>query len=597
MIVPMCEVTVVVLREERERALARLQDLALLDVARPGEVATEDVEARRRELDAVKATEKALQALAGKKPPEATAPEVAGLAPEAVVADVAACLGRMGDQEAELRAWRTELARVSPLGPFDPRAIGELEQRGLALRLFVAPSRLPLSAPPGSSLHELARARGRRYVALIGRAPGPEELPGAEPFALPEISAAEIEKRVAELEASRAVERRRLAGLAAALPGLHGLELSREDRLRLEEVRAAMGESRAFAYLEGFCPERDVSRLEAEAKEQGWGLAVRQVQDPANAPTFVEPPRWARSIGALFHVIGVLPGYDQMDVSVPVLAFFSLFFAIIVGDAGYGMIFLALTLLERRFLRRAPKQLFRLLLLLSLATIAWGAVTGNVFGVNTISLPLGVFRVGWLTRPENLIPLTFLIGAVQLSLAHVWNAIRLWGSLRALAQLGWVMVIWTMYFLACTLVQGAPFPHVLLPVFIAGVTLIVLFMTPWRQLGSQWFHHAMLPLSLVSAFVDVVSYVRLFAVGAASYAVAAAFDSMALSVGVKGPLAALLAALVLFFGHALNIGLAGLGVLVHGVRLNTLEFAGHLGLEWSGRPYRPFAHTALEPRT
>lgn len=597
MIVPMREVTVVMLREERERALARLQDLALLDVERPGEAASEDVEARRRELEAVKAAKLTLRPLASRKRPEEAAPEAEDLPPEAVVAEVAACLGRMNDQEAELRARQAELTRVSPLGPFDPRDLAELERKGLAVRLFLAPARSALTAPPGCSLHELAQARGRRYVALVGRAPGHEELPGAEPFPLPEMSAAELEERIAELEAARAEERRRLAGLAAALPELRGLELSKEDRLRLEEARSLAGERGAFAYLHGYCPERDLVHLEAEARREGWGLAINEVRDPAAAPTFIEPPRWARSIGALFHVIGVLPAYDQMDVSVPVLAFFSLFFAIIVGDAGYGLLFLVLTLLERRLFRRAPKQVFRLLLLLSLATIAWGVVTGNVFGVNTISLPLGVLRIDWLARPEHLIPLTFLIGALQLSLAHAWNAIRLWGSLRALAQVGWVMVVWTMYFLARTLVQGSPFPDVLVPVFIAGVTLIVLFMTPWRQLGSQWFQHAMLPLTLVSAFVDVVSYVRLFAVGAASYAVAAAFDSMALSVGMKGPVAALLAALVLFLGHALNIGLASLGVLVHGVRLNTLEFAGHLGLEWSGRPYRPFSHSALEPRT
>ena len=596
MIVPMREVTVVMLREQREGALVRLQDLGLLDLAPIGESPSEDVETRRRELDAIRQAQSTLRSLASDGALREEGPEPDDLTPETVVAEVAACLGRGSDREAELRALRAELARVSPLGSFDPRSIRALERRGLALQLFVAPGKARLSLPPGSSLHELARAHGRRYLALVSRTPAPAELPGAEPFALPELSAAEIERRIGELEADRDEDRLRLARLVPALPELHGLELRQEDRLRLEEARAMAGERGRFAYLHGYCPERDLGRLGAAAKREGWGLAISDVRDPAAAPTFVEPPRFARSIGALFHLIGVLPAYDQMDVSVPVLAFFSLFFAIIVGDAGYGLIFLGLTLLERRFLRRAPKRLFRLLLLLSVATIVWGVVTGNYFGVTVHSVVLERVRVGWLTRPENLIPLTFLIGAVQLSLAHAWNAVRLWGSLRALAQLGWVVVIWTMFFLARALVQGAPFPQVMVPVFIAGMTLIVLFMTPWRHLGREWFHHAMLPLSVVSAFVDVVSYVRLFAVGAASYAVAAAFDSMAVSVGVKGPLAALLAALVLFLGHALNIGLVGLGVLVHGVRLNTLEFAGHLGLDWSGRPYRPFCHPGPEPQ-
>ncbi len=590
MIVPMVRVTLVALHGEREETLARLQDLGLLDLAAPGDGEDEGVDARRRELAAVRGAAAALERLVSKAAAAGGEPVAAGLAPEAVVAEVAAGLARAREREAELRACRAELARLAPLGAFDPGAVAALARRGLALRLFVALARRRLTAPEGASLHELARARGRRYLALVGRTPAPAELPGAEPFPLPSASTAELEGRIAELERERQAERRRLAALAAALPELRALELRGRDRLLLDEARAALGTSGPFVHLEGYCPGRDLPRLEAEAEARGWGLGVSPIEDPAGAPTFVEPPRWARPIGALFHLIGVLPAYDQMDVSVPFLAFFSLFFAMIVGDAGYGAIFLVLTLLERRLLRRAPRRLFRLLLLLSLATIAWGVATGDVFGVRKLPPMLELLRLDWLTHPEHLIPLAFLIGAVQLSLAHAWNVMRLWGSLRALAQLGWVLVIWTMYFLARTLVMATPFPRAMIPVALAGVVLVALFMTPWRRLGREWFQHAMLPLNLVSAFVDVVSYVRLFAVGAASYAVAAAFNSMALSNGVKGPLAAAVAALILFLGHALNIALGSLGVLVHGVRLNTLEFAGHLGLEWTGRPYRPFAH-------
>jgi V/A-type H+-transporting ATPase subunit I len=114
----------------------------------------------------------------------------------------------------------------------------------------------------------------------------------------------------------------------------------------------------------------------------------------------------------------------------------------------------------------------------------------------------------------------------------------------------------------------------------------VLFMTPLRRLRAEWFNHVMLPLNLVSNFVDVVSYVRLFAVGMATFAMASAFNEMAGGMA-RGAVGHLAAAALLFLGHTLNILLASMGVLVHGIRLNTLEFSGHLGLEWSGRPYRP----------
>jgi V/A-type H+/Na+-transporting ATPase subunit I len=140
-------------------------------------------------------------------------------------------------------------------------------------------------------------------------------------------------------------------------------------------------------------------------------------------------------------------------------------------------------------------------------------------------------------------------------------------------------------------VLGDPFPPLAWVSLALGVVLIATFITPWRRLRQEWFTHAMLPLNLVSNFVDVVSYVRLFAVGAATFAVAESFNALAASIGLGGVVGGAVSALVLFFGHTLNVLLAAMGVLVHGVRLNTLEFAGHLGLSWTGHPYRPFTRT------
>ena len=115
-------------------------------------------------------------------------------------------------------------------------------------------------------------------------------------------------------------------------------------------------------------------------------------------------------------------------------------------------------------------------------------------------------------------------------------------------------------------------------------------LSPLKQIKSTWENYVSLPLDIISNFVDVVSYLRLFAVGSASLAVAAAFNEMALAGGVSGLLSGALAAFILFAGHALNIVLGAMGILVHGVRLNTLEFSSHLGVQWTGHLYEPFAH-------
>jgi V/A-type H+-transporting ATPase subunit I len=221
---------------------------------------------------------------------------------------------------------------------------------------------------------------------------------------------------------------------------------------------------------------------------------------------------------------------------------------------------------------------------MSICTIAWGVLTGNYFGILVPSV-----QVQWLTDDNNLMLLCFFIGAVHLTLAHGWNVIRYGKNPLALAQLGWICTTWVMFFLARTMILGKPFPSVMSWVFLAGAVLIAVFMTPLARIKQEWFNYVTLPLDLVSNFVDVVSYVRLYAVGMATYAVASAFNGMALDIGFGGLFSGLGAALILFLGHVLNLALATMGVLVHGLRLNALEFSGHLGLEWSGTPYNPFA--------
>ena len=130
--------------------------------------------------------------------------------------------------------------------------------------------------------------------------------------------------------------------------------------------------------------------------------------------------------------------------------------------------------------------------------------------------------------------------------------------------------------------------RVLVYSLVAGIVLIVLFMMPPREIKDGWFNLALLPLSLVSNFTDVVSYVRLYAVGTAGFAVANAFNNMIFG-GDKPWWGLLLGAVLAFLAHTLNILLSTMGVLVHGIRLNTLEFSNHKGISWSGSPYKPFA--------
>ena len=98
-------------------------------------------------------------------------------------------------------------------------------------------------------------------------------------------------------------------------------------------------------------------------------------------------------------------------------------------------------------------------------------------------------------------------------------------------------------------------------------------------------------LPMISAFSDTMSYIRLMAVGLASYYIAFAFNNLAMDVGSGGIIMWLPAGLILVFAHMLNIILGLIAIFAHGVRLNMLEFSSNAGVQWAGYPYAPFART------
>jgi len=202
----------------------------------------------------------------------------------------------------------------------------------------------------------------------------------------------------------------------------------------------------------------------------------------------------------------------------------------------------------------------------------------------------------------TLIWLCLTLGAVHLTLAHLWVAWR-HRSLQSLADLGWMLVVWAAYVAAIWVLVGDGRLSVAIMLAVGGLLGVVLF---GEQTGGNFARGIgrgvlNLPLNLltaISSFSDMVSYLRLFAIGLASKEVAVAFNRLALEVGFGDGVAALSAVLLVLLGHTVNLLLGALGVVVHGLRLNLLEFSRHLNVTWSGIPYEPFrllAASDLDP--
>lgn len=148
------------------------------------------------------------------------------------------------------------------------------------------------------------------------------------------------------------------------------------------------------------------------------------------------------------------------------------------------------------------------------------------------------------------------------------------------------------FFLAKTLILGNTFPRLGNWFFISGAVLVALFSSIekniFKGIGAGIGN---LLLNMVNNFTDVVSYIRLFAVGLATVAVADTFNRIALDIGFNSLISGAISVLVLLLGHALNILLGPMSVLVHGVRLNVLEFCSHIDVKWSGFNYNPLRET------
>lgn len=588
MIVPMKKVTLVCLESDRDDALRRLRELGVLHLVPYSPPQGADLEQTQRALARAK---QALIALTQAAPETATAATFTPPAPtsgDALVAAVEQALAKRQAINDEQAALRQEARRLEPFGDFDPERIRALAARGLAVRLFRESIQHPMALPDGAVRIVLNTAAPSRAIAIVGQAP--LDVHGEE-LALPAQSLGAARRHLDALNADAASVSRDLAALAQQREALVRHIASLEADVQMLQASGGMGRTGSLAYLRGFCPTDRTAGISEGARHHGWGLTIVDPAPGEAVPTQLRYARWVLPIRSLFEMINILPGYREVDVSPSFFLFLILFFALIVGDAGYGALFLIITFVAQLKAKRAPRDPFILFYLFSTATIVWGVLTGTYFGLTQIALPIPVFQhlCAWLNVSKNVIHLCLVIGGVHLTVAHGWNVIRYGLALPSLAQLGWIALTWTLFFAARTMLVGIPFPSYGLGLGGAGLLAIILFMTPLSRFKAEWINHAMLPLSIMSGFGDILSYLRLFALGVAGVQLGMAFDMIAGNIGFDSLAHIAIASLVLIVGHSLNLVLCALSVLVHGVRLNALEFSMHMGLEWSGSPYRPFA--------
>jgi len=298
----------------------------------------------------------------------------------------------------------------------------------------------------------------------------------------------------------------------------------------------------------------------------------------------LEPPRWVKPILPLFQFLGIAPGYDEFDMSPGMLIFFSIFFSMIINDGGYALLMLALSITAAVLLRKNPQAAMpcRLALILSLCASVWGICNGAYFGMEFA--PMQFFAAGK-NQTANLQLVCFVLALVHLSLGHCWRLVNVGSVREAVGQLGWIPILLLDFMVVLSLLV---YPGMALPAWalIAGAVGLVMVLAggvDWRDVGAI----CNLPFDLIGSFTDTLSYVRLFAVGMSGTYMAQSFNSMGVQLWEISPWLIPVGLVVILFGHTLNAALAFMSVLVHGVRLNTLEFSNHAGIRWGGQAFKP----------
>ena len=633
MIVPMKKVAIAGLDKLQENNLVKLRELGVMHIEKKT-VQSDTLSALLEKKSDLEKIAGMLRSFAPKKK-EAFAPPVLDVSVD-IGAHVLELSEKRKAAQEQVYACLREIGRIEKWGDFDPAAFKGLAESGLSLFLYELPKRVYENLGERQVI-VLGRDKVNVYCVVTG-----EPLDGEQPFQLPLKSLSALRDDVKRQKAAiEGIENElsmlfyQISTLECEIADLSGKIEFETAKVGMEGVKDCPQEM-PVSYITGFVPAPELGLVKRAAAENGWALCASDPAETDLPPTLIKTNPVVRIIQPLFSFLGTVPGYREYDISPSYLLFFSIFFAMIFGDAAYGCLLFAISALaglaSRKKTGRMPDAA-KLFMWLSFCTIVWGTLNGAWFAIPYDALPPflqalvlpqfnsdvalkafpGILQKLFKIPAEqpgntaywNVQFLCFSIAIVQLVYAHLKNIKKLLPSPVAFAQAGWLVMMIGLYFLVLSMLLKVELPT--FAAYFIGIGPAVYFIfaeqkggNPFLNVLKSFSNILSTFLNAVGSFADIISYIRLFAVGLAGTSIAQSFNLMS---GINGlaesgigasaaqiVLKLFAAALILVFGHGLNIIMNALSVIVHGVRLNLLEYAGnHLAIEWSGYSYKPFA--------
>lgn len=637
MIVPMKKVSLVILGNKKSETLKKLRGLGILHIE-----ITEGSGDRLNELkEQVSLLESAVFTLAEFKKKNAAQKDVS----TAEALSTAKELLSLSEQKkvllGEQASLTAELERLKSWGQIDPEMIKTLAQKGVDISLYEMPKAEYEILDPCVKTISVEKTKNSVKFLLIKTGVEGEDAVLASlsnyQFELPKLSTEEIQRRITDLDARINGINEKIASYVDYIESLKKAVAVTLKEIEFEVYATGMADESlsepgqsdvSVSYFTGYVEEENLDRLKNAAKENAWGLLVEDPCEEDNVPTKLKNNKFVSLIYPLTDFLGTVPGYFEHDISGWFLFFILIFFGMIFGDGGYGLLVTAVAavpIVKALAAKKNVEPTFLLVGLFGLSTIVWGTLTCTWFGLapeqlpgwlKSLSIPVisnvygdKIWYPFWtegaygLTTAQNLQIFCFTLALVQLTIAHIKGAWRNRKSIKVLGDIGMILQLLGIYYVVLSFVvnaqvfsfglviSGIPVGTVSLAFVLIGFVLGFIFSNYegniLKSILASLTNIVSVLLGVVNVFSDIVSYIRLWAVGLAGAAISSTVNELA-SPLLGNFMFMIIAIVLLVFGHGLNMILNILSVIVHGIRLNTLEFSSHLDMSWSGHKFKPF---------
>ncbi len=572
--------------------LEKLQDLGVLHIIEKKKEVDENI---KRSLHQISEMNKALKFLGKRTEEESPAKtDIDGLE---IVESIKKLTDEINAIEQEQLSLNKDIQKAQPWGDFDSDMEEKFAQKHIYLKYFVCNEKKFNPQWKEKYPIEIVNIQdGNVYILALQHGANPIDI-DAEETKLPE-------QKLSELLAKDKANKDRIKEIEKTFDeyAVKYQETLKETRQKLQEKTdfdLAINHTEKQAeekvmLLEGWIPEGKKADLEKMLGEENVYYISSKPGSKDNVPIKLKNNKFSRlfePIGDLFS----LPDYGELDLTPFFAPFFMLFFGFCVGDTGYGLIILIATLIFRRKANPKLKPVLTLAAYLGAATVVMGLISGTFFGIELIKIKAYPLK-DIILEPLKLFWLSIAIGGLQIFYGMVIkaaNQIKQGGLKYGLSTIGWILLIAVGGTFIGLQQAGVSFTGFAIAKKIGyGISfaLILLFANPEKNMIVSVFSGLYDVYNMITGvFGDLLSYIRLFALGISSAILGLVFNQIAAQFLGGSFFSYIPFIIILLIGHGLNIFLASLGAFVHPLRLTFVEFYKNAGFVGGGKQYKPFS--------